>query len=64
MRKIQGKFNKESFRINSDLKNVPEVKTNAVGRRFFGAGVPKSILKKKENKIPTAESLILAQDER
>ena len=32
MRKIQGKFNKESFRINSDLKNVPEVKTNAVGR--------------------------------
>ena len=32
MREIQGKFNKESFRINSDLKNVPEVKTNAVGR--------------------------------
>ena len=64
MRKIQGKFNKESFRINSDLKNVPEVKTNAVGRPILTNGRTEKYFEEKENKIPTAESLILAQDER
>ena len=65
LREIQGKFNKESFRINSDLKECAGGQDKR-SRAFdsYESANRKYFEEKKENTIPTAESLILAQDER